>query len=152
MKFVLISDVVGPHNTRTLTVLGWTDDIKILNVPVHYTLYPVHVQTTHQNSWLRSITLDVHGSEQQRYYHQSIFHEFWWVVWTWTGYNVALSIFISSVQPSTVSVRVLCGPTTCRASENEVSAMNMFTRKSDSEYVANLRLKSIQISWAAAIS
>ena len=29
-----------PQNTRTLTVLGWTDDIKILNA----TLYPVHVQ------------------------------------------------------------------------------------------------------------
>ena len=33
-------DVVGPQNTRTHTVLGWTDDIKILNA----TLYPAHVQ------------------------------------------------------------------------------------------------------------
>ena len=44
-SFSLARHVVGPHNTRTLTVLGWTDDIKILNA----TLYPVHVQTTHQN-------------------------------------------------------------------------------------------------------
>ena len=39
-SFPLARHVVGPQNTRTLTVLGWTDDIKILNV----TLYPDHVQ------------------------------------------------------------------------------------------------------------
>ena len=39
-SFLLARHVVGPQNTRTLTVLGWTDDIKILNA----TLYPVHVQ------------------------------------------------------------------------------------------------------------
>ena len=32
--------VVGPQNTRTLTVLGWTNDTRILNA----TLYPDHVQ------------------------------------------------------------------------------------------------------------
>ena len=60
------------------------------------------------------------------------------LVCTWTGYNVAFSILISSVQPSTVSVRVFCGPTIFRARGNEVSAMNTFTRNSDSEYVATL--------------
>ena len=39
-SFPLARHVVGPQNTRTLTVLGWTDDIKILNA----TLYPAHVQ------------------------------------------------------------------------------------------------------------
>ena len=39
-SFPLARHVVGPQNTRTLTVLGWTDDIKILNA----TLYPDHVQ------------------------------------------------------------------------------------------------------------
>ena len=40
ISFPLARHVVGPQNTRTLTVLGWTDDIKILNA----TLYPDHVQ------------------------------------------------------------------------------------------------------------
>ena len=39
-SFFLARHVLGPQNTRTLTVLGWTDDIKILNA----TLYPAHVQ------------------------------------------------------------------------------------------------------------
>ena len=39
-SFHLARHVVGPQNTRTLTVLGWTDDIKILNA----TLYPAYVQ------------------------------------------------------------------------------------------------------------
>ena len=39
-SFPLGRHVVGLQNTRTLTVLGWTDDIKILNA----TLYPAHVQ------------------------------------------------------------------------------------------------------------
>ena len=39
-SFPLAQHVVGPQNTRTLTVLGWTDNIKILNA----TLYPDHVQ------------------------------------------------------------------------------------------------------------
>ena len=39
-SFPLARHVVGPQNTRTHTVLGWTDDIKILNA----TLFPVHVQ------------------------------------------------------------------------------------------------------------
>ena len=39
-SFPLARHVVGPQNTRTLTVLGWTDDTKILNA----TLYPDHVQ------------------------------------------------------------------------------------------------------------
>ena len=39
-SFPLARHVGGSHNTRSLTVLGWTDDIKILNA----TLYPVHVQ------------------------------------------------------------------------------------------------------------
>ena len=39
-SFPLARHVVGPRNTRTLTVLGWTDDIKILNA----TLYSAHVQ------------------------------------------------------------------------------------------------------------
>ena len=39
-SFPLARHVIGPHNTRTLTALGWTDDIKILNA----TIYPVHVQ------------------------------------------------------------------------------------------------------------
>ena len=39
-SFPLARHVLGPQNTRTLTVLGWTDDIKILNA----TLYPDHVQ------------------------------------------------------------------------------------------------------------
>ena len=39
-SFPLTRHVVGPQNTRTLTVLGWTDDTKILNA----TLYPDHVQ------------------------------------------------------------------------------------------------------------
>ena len=38
--FPLARHVVGPHYTCKLTVLGLTDDIKILNE----TLYPVHVQ------------------------------------------------------------------------------------------------------------
>ena len=37
-SFPLSRLVVGPQNTRTLTVLGWTDDIKILNA----TLYADH--------------------------------------------------------------------------------------------------------------
>ena len=40
-SFPLARHVVGLQNTRTLTVLGWTDDIKILNATL---LYPVHVQ------------------------------------------------------------------------------------------------------------
>ena len=39
-SFPLARHVVGPQNTRTLTVLGWTDDIKIPNA----TMYPVHIQ------------------------------------------------------------------------------------------------------------
>ena len=39
-SFPLARHVVGPQNTRTLTVLGWTEDIKILNA----TSYPDHVQ------------------------------------------------------------------------------------------------------------
>ena len=39
-SFPLVRHVAGPQNTHTLTVLGWTDDIKILNA----TSYPVHVQ------------------------------------------------------------------------------------------------------------
>ena len=39
-SFFLARHVLGPQNPRTLTVLGWTDDIKILNA----TLYPAHVQ------------------------------------------------------------------------------------------------------------
>ena len=39
-SFTLARHVIGPQNTRTLTVLGWTDDTKILNA----TLYPDHVQ------------------------------------------------------------------------------------------------------------
>ena len=39
-SFPLARHVVGPQNTRTLTVLGWTDDARILNA----TLYPDHVQ------------------------------------------------------------------------------------------------------------
>ena len=39
-SFLLTRHVVGPQNTHTLTVLGWTDDIKLLNA----TLYPDHVQ------------------------------------------------------------------------------------------------------------
>ena len=39
-SFPLARRVVGPQNTRTLTVLGWTDDTRILNA----TLYPDHVQ------------------------------------------------------------------------------------------------------------
>ena len=39
-SFPLARHVVGPQNTRTLTVLGWTDDIRILDA----TLYPDHVQ------------------------------------------------------------------------------------------------------------
>ena len=50
-----------------------------------------------------------------------------------SGYCVAFSILVSSVQPNTVSVRVFCGPTMCRARGNEVSAMNILTRKSGSE-------------------
>ena len=39
-SFPLARYVVGLQNTRTLTVLGWTDDTKIFNA----TLYPDHVQ------------------------------------------------------------------------------------------------------------
>ena len=39
-SFPLARHVVGPQNARTLTVLGWTNDTKILNA----TLYPDHVQ------------------------------------------------------------------------------------------------------------
>ena len=39
-SFPLARHVVGPQNTRTLTVLRWTDDTRILNA----TLYPDHVQ------------------------------------------------------------------------------------------------------------
>ena len=39
-SFPLTRHVVGPQNTRTLTVLGRTDDTRILNA----TLYPDHVQ------------------------------------------------------------------------------------------------------------
>ena len=39
-SFPLARYVVGPQNTRTLTVLGWTDDTRILNAK----LYPDHVQ------------------------------------------------------------------------------------------------------------
>ena len=40
ISFPLARHVVGPQNTRTLTVLGWTDDTRILNA----TLYPDHMQ------------------------------------------------------------------------------------------------------------
>ena len=43
-SFTLARHVIGPQNTRTLTVLGWTDDTKILNA----TLYPDHVQKNTQ--------------------------------------------------------------------------------------------------------
>ena len=43
-SFPLARHVFGPQNTRTLTVLGWTDDTKILNA----TLYPDHVQKNTQ--------------------------------------------------------------------------------------------------------
>ena len=39
-SFPLARHIVGPQNTRTLTVLGWTDDPRTLNA----TLYPDHVQ------------------------------------------------------------------------------------------------------------
>ena len=39
-SFPLARHVVGPQNTRTLTVSGWTDDTKIHNA----TLYPDHMQ------------------------------------------------------------------------------------------------------------
>ena len=39
-SFPLARHVVGPQDTRTLTVLGWTDDTRILNA----TLYPDHVE------------------------------------------------------------------------------------------------------------
>ena len=39
-SFPLARHIVGPQDTRTLTVLGWTDDTSIL----HATLYPDHVQ------------------------------------------------------------------------------------------------------------
>ena len=39
-SFPLARHVVGPQNTCTFMVLGWTDDTKILNA----TLYPDHVQ------------------------------------------------------------------------------------------------------------
>ena len=39
-SFPLARHIVGPKNTRSLTVLGWTDDIKILNAMI----YPVHLQ------------------------------------------------------------------------------------------------------------
>ena len=39
-SFPLARHIVGPQNTRTLTVLGWTDDTRILNAP----LYQDHVQ------------------------------------------------------------------------------------------------------------
>ena len=39
-SFPLARHVVGPQNTCTLMVVGWTDDTKILNT----TLYPDHVQ------------------------------------------------------------------------------------------------------------
>ena len=38
--FPLARHVVGPQNTFTLTMLGWTDDTRILNA----TLYPDHLQ------------------------------------------------------------------------------------------------------------
>ena len=40
ISFPLARHVVGPLNSRTLTVLGWTDDTKILNA----TLHPIQVQ------------------------------------------------------------------------------------------------------------
>ena len=39
-SFPLARHIVRPQNTRTLTVLGWTDDPRILNA----TLYPDNVQ------------------------------------------------------------------------------------------------------------
>ena len=39
-SFPLARHIVGPQNTRTLTVLDWTDDTRILNA----TLYPDNVQ------------------------------------------------------------------------------------------------------------
>ena len=39
-SFPLARHVVGSQSTRTLAVLGWTDDTKILNA----TLYPDHMQ------------------------------------------------------------------------------------------------------------
>ena len=61
--FPLVRHVVSPQNTRTLTLLGWTDDTKILNA----TLYQDHVQkntaefmTVHLNIghlWLGAMTI-----------------------------------------------------------------------------------------------
>ena len=45
---------------------------------------------------------------------------------TYSESEFQVNIFIAdtSVQTSTVSVRVFCGPTMCRARGNEISAMN----------------------------
>ena len=51
-SFPLARHVVGPQNTHTLTVLGWTDDTRILNA----TLYPDHVQKNTPEFMLRSST------------------------------------------------------------------------------------------------
>ena len=54
---------------------------------------------------------------------------------TWSGYNVAFSILGSSVQPSTVSVRVFCESTTCRARGNDLSAMSQWEISSQCKLV-----------------
>ena len=40
----------------------------------------------------------------------------------------------------------------CRANVNEVSAINWLTLKSDSEYMATFRWKSMHISYASSMS
>ena len=55
--FPLARHIVDPHNTRSLTVLGWIDDIKIVNA----TMYPVHMQNNLSDFMKRCITLDVSG-------------------------------------------------------------------------------------------
>ena len=39
-SFPLARHIVGPKNARSLTLLGWTDNINILSS----TMYPVHIQ------------------------------------------------------------------------------------------------------------
>ena len=55
--FPLARHIVDPHNTRSLTVLGWIDDIKIVNA----TMYTVHMQNNLSDFMKRCITLDVSG-------------------------------------------------------------------------------------------
>ena len=65
--------------------------------------------------------------------------------WIWTGYIVALSMLILSFQLNTVSDRVFFGPTMCRANENEVSAINWLTLKSDSELLDDQRCNLLAV-------